>query len=145
MGVIYERNSAENFIEAVCDNTTNMVNFEKSFLISLLWKQVEERDQVKLMLKFYNDLSLEGQSDLFSFLGNALNEDLYKSSKQGGIIGKDLNLEDLKNSCKFDFYKSNDIRLKSFINYITECKTSSCDNDNFKSNVYEYIPGALNM
>ena len=64
MGVIYERDSAENFVEAVCDNAENMVNFEKSFLISLLWKQMEERDQVKLMFKFYNDLSLEGQSEL---------------------------------------------------------------------------------
>ena len=64
---------------------------------------MEERDQVKHMLMFYYDLSFEGQSDLFSFLGNSLNEDLYKSSKQSGIIGKDLNLEGLKNLVRVIF------------------------------------------
>ena len=76
MDVIYERDSAENFIESVRDCSEKMVNYEKSFLIALLWEQIVEKDWVKLVLKFYNDLSLERQSDLFSLLGNLLNEDL---------------------------------------------------------------------
>ena len=60
MNVIYEQDTAENFIESVCNITQNMVNFEKSYLTSLLWKQMEEKDKVKLMLMFYCDLSIEG-------------------------------------------------------------------------------------
>ena len=57
MDVIYERDSAENFIESVRDCSEKMVNYEKSFLIALLWEQMMEKDRVKLLLKFYNDLS----------------------------------------------------------------------------------------
>ena len=77
-------------------------------------------------------------------LGNSLNEDLYKASKQCDVIGKDLNLEDLKKSSKGDFFKSCDVRIKSFINCITERKTSTCDNENFRSNVYENLLKARN-
>ena len=103
MNVIYEQDTAENFIESVCNITQNMVNFENSYLTSLLWKQMEEKDKVKLMLMFYCDLSIEGQSDLFSFLGNALNDDLYKESTKSDISAQDLNLEDLKKSSKINF------------------------------------------
>ena len=82
--------------------------------------------------------------DLFSFLGNALNDDLYKESTKSDISAQDLNLEDLKKSSKIDFYKSSDIRLQSFINSLTERKRSACDNSNFKYNVYENLLKARN-
>ena len=100
-----------------------------------------EKDQVKMLFIFYEDLSLEGQSDM---LGLSLNRDLYKSSKENNTFSKDLDLEQLKRASKVTFYESCDIRLKNFIDYITECERSTSENVNFKSNVYENLLKARN-
>ena len=73
MNEVFEKNTAENTIESICDKSQKMVNYERSFLITKLLKQINEKDKVKLLFMFYCDLSKDGQSDIFSFLGNSLN------------------------------------------------------------------------
>ena len=144
IGCAYEKDSAENFIEAVCDVTKDMVNYDKFFLISLLWNQMEDKDQVKMLFKFYSDINIQGQCDIFALLQSALNEDLYIASKQKDKNDRDLNLEDLKKSQKETLYSLCDVSLQSFINNITERKISLNDNENFKCNVYENLLKARN-
>ena len=83
-----------------------MVRFERSYLTSLIFAQIVEKDQVKLILKFYEELSFDAQCVFFALLGTSLNEDLYKYklSKLSDVNCKDLNLEDLKKASKGCFY-----------------------------------------
>ena len=53
-----------------------------------------------MLFKFYSDINIQGQCDIFALLGSALNEDLYIASKQKDKNYRDLNLEDLKKSQK---------------------------------------------
>ena len=128
LDMIGERDTKENVINAISEQTKNMASYEKSFLVSIIWKQIHEIDQVKLSLMFYNELSFEGQCDLFTLLGKELNEVLYNASKQSQISSTELNLENLKKSSKSDFYNSCDDRLKSFIDSITDRPQSLFDN-----------------
>ena len=144
LDMIGERDTKENVINAISEQTKNMASYEKSFLLSIIWKQIHEIDQVKLSLMFYNELSFEGQCDLFTLLGKELNEVLYNASKQSQISSTELNLENLKKSSKSDFYNSCDDRLKSFIDSITDRPHSSFDNINWKSNIYENFLKARN-
>ena len=135
---------ASSMIDNICDQTQDMAGYEKSFLLSMVWKQIHEIDQVKMMFMFFNELSCEGQCDLFTLLGKELNKDIYEATKSSEIVGK-LDLESLKRSNKTDFYKSCDKRLQSFIDSITEHSRSSCNNNiNWKSNIYENILKARN-
>ena len=140
----FHEENIESFIDSVCDISKEMASYERSYLISLLISQMAEKDQVKMLFKFYEDLSLEGQSDMLGLLGMSLNRDLYKSSKENNTFSKDLDLEQLKRASKVTFYESCDIRLKNFIAYITECERSTSENVNFKSNVYENLLKARN-
>ena len=144
LDMIGERDTKENVINAISEQTKNMASYEKSFLVSIIWKQIHEIDQVKLSLMFYNELSFEGQCDLFTLLGKELNGVLYNASKQSQISSTELNLESLKNSNKSDFYNSCDDRLKSFIDSITDRPQSLFDNINWKSNIYENFLKARN-
>ena len=59
-------------------------------------------------------MNINQQCDLFSFLGNSLNEIVYNATmKKRATI--DLTLEDLKVANKVDLYNSCDIRLQCFI------------------------------
>ena len=69
----------------------------------------------------------------------------YKLSKQSDVNCKDLNLEDLKKASKECFYKSIDVRLQNFIDYITERTRVSLENENFKYNVIENLFKARNL
>ena len=121
--VAFHEDKVETFIDSVYDISKEMASYERSYMISLLISQMDEKDQVKMLFKFYEDLSLEGQSDMsdmFGFLGISLNRELFNASKACNAISKDLNLEDLKKASKDKFYESCDSRLKNFIEYITE-------------------------
>ena len=133
LDMIGERDTKENVVNAISEQTKNMASHEKSFLVFIIWKQIH--DQVKLSLMFYNELSFEGQCDLFTLLGKELNGVLYNASKQSQISSTGLNLESLKSSNKSDFYNSCDNRLKSFIDSITDLPQNSFDNINWKSNI----------
>ena len=116
---------------------------EISYLISTLWTETEISDKVKLMMIFYDQLSLDGQEDFFAYLGNCLNDDMYKASTTTGRNLSDMNLEDLKEAKKCEFYHKCDKRLKSFLDHLTK-KQYHDENVNFKSNVYENILKARN-
>ena len=131
-------------IENICEQTQDMASYEKSYLLSLFWKQIHEIDQVKLVLLFFNELTFEGQCDLFTLLGNELNKDVYEATKSSDVNIGELDLESLKKSNKTDFYQSCDKRLQSFIDALTEHSRSSCNNTNWKSNIYENILKARN-
>ena len=139
-----ERDTSENVINSISEQTQHMANYEKSFLLSIIWKQMHEIDQVKLLLMFYTELSFEGQCDLFALLGKQLNCELYEATKCSDNGAAKLNLENLKKSSKADFYKSCDNRLQSFIDSITEHQKRTCDNLNWKSNIYENLLKARN-
>ena len=79
LGMICERDT--NVVNAISEQTKNMASYEKSLLVSIIWKEIHEIDQVKLSLMFYNELSFEGQCDLFTFLRKELNGVLYNASK----------------------------------------------------------------
>ena len=49
-----------------------------------------------MVLIFYNDLDLNQQSDLFSFLGDSLNENIFKVTTDNFKNAKDLDIEELK-------------------------------------------------
>ena len=88
-----ERDTSENVINSISEQTQHMANYEKSFLLSIIWKQMHEIDQVKLLLMFYNELSFEGQCDLFALLGKQLNCELYEATKCSDNGAAKLNLE----------------------------------------------------
>ena len=137
--VAFHEDKVETFIDSVYDISKEMASYERSYMISLLISQMDEKDQVKMLFKFYEDLSLEGQSDMFGFLGISLNRELFNASKACNAISKDLNLEDLKKASKDKFYESCDSRLKTIIDYITENEHYRTENINFKSNLYTKI------
>ena len=116
-----------------------MVNYENSFFISKLWTTIGETDKTKMLFMFYSGLSFKGQYDLFNFLGDSLNEDIYKLSTENNKYAKDLSIDDLKNSSKSELYNNCDGRLKYFIDALSKRKKSKFnqstnDNLNFKSN-----------
>ena len=116
----------------------NKSDFQKSFFISNLWTDITNEDQTKLMFMFYSNMNINQQCDLFSFLGNSLNEIVYNATmKKRATI--DLTLEDLKVANKVDLYKSCDIRLQCFIDKICALQRSQVENINYKANVYENI------
>ena len=110
----------------------DQTNFQKSFLISNLWTDITDEDQTKLMFMFYSNMNTSQQCDLFSFLGNSLNEIVYNATtKKRAAI--DLTLEDLKVANKVDLYNSCDIRIKCFIDKICALKRSQVENINYKA------------
>ena len=75
--------------------TESMTGCEKS-VISNIWTRINLEDQVKMLFLFYNDLDLNQQSDLFSFLGDSLNENIFKVTTDNFKNAKDLDIEELK-------------------------------------------------
>ena len=53
-------------------------------MISNLWSQIDEDDQVKMIFFFYINQKYDGQCDVFSHLGNLLNQDVYEKSLKYG-------------------------------------------------------------
>ena len=49
LSYLYENNSIENFIGSVCEVSQNMFSYERSYLTSLIFAQIVEKDQVKLI------------------------------------------------------------------------------------------------
>ena len=68
-----------------------------------------------MIFMFYSGLSYKGQCGLFSFLGDSLNENIFKLSTENVKYAKDLSIEDLKNSSKSELYNNCDVRLKYFM------------------------------
>ena len=66
--VAFHEDKVETFIDSVYDISKEMASYERSYMISLLISQMDEKDQVKMLFK-YEDLSLEGQDS--SFLGHS--------------------------------------------------------------------------
>ena len=149
MNILHERTPAETFIDSVINVSQKMVNYEKSFFISKLWTTISDIDRTKMLFVFYSGLSLEGQCNFFAFLGDSLNDEIYKLSTKNNKHAKDLSIEDLKNSSKSELYNNCDERLRCFIDSLTVKKfskfnQSTNDNLNFKSNAYENILKARN-
>ena len=139
MNIIHKRTPAETFIDSAFNVSQKMVNYENSFFISKLWTTIGETDKTKMLFMFYSGLSFKGQYDLFNFLGDSLNEDIYKLSTENNKYAKDLSIDDLKNSSKSELYNNCDGRLKYFIDALSKRKKSKFnqstnDNLNFKSN-----------
>ena len=133
-------------IELISQSTDRLSSYEKSHLVSDIFTKVKREDQVKILFMFYSDLDIDQQSDVFSFLGYSLNDDVYEASNKCEKLAKDLNILDLNNSTKKAFYENCDIRLKSFIDTLTKRKKASNEIDitNYKSNIYENILKARN-
>ena len=89
-------------------------------------------------------MDLNQQSDLFSFLGDSLNENIFKVTTDNFKNAKDLYIEELKLANKKEFYSKCDNRLKSFIEWLTARKVYSNECINFKYNAYENLLKARN-
>ena len=100
MNIIHKRTPAETFIDSAFNVSQKMVNYENSFFISKLWTTIGETDKTKMLFMFYSGLSFKGQYDLFNFLGDSLNEDIYKLSTENNKYATDLSIGDLQNSSK---------------------------------------------
>ena len=122
MNIIHKRTPAETFIDSAFNVSQKMVNYENSFFLSKLWTTIGETDKTKMLFMFYSGLSFKGQCDLFNFLGDSLNEDIYKLSTENNKYAKDLSIDDLKNSSKSELYNNCDGRVKYFIDALTERK-----------------------
>ena len=122
MNIIHKRTPAETFIDSAFNVSQKMVNYENSFFISKLWTTIGETDKTKMLFMFYSGLSFKGQYDLFNFLGDSLNEDIYKLSTENNKYATDLSIGDLQNSSKSELYNNCDGRVKYFIDALTERK-----------------------
>ena len=131
-------------VESVLETALGLDSFDKCFLMSSLWSEIKSEDQVKTLFLLYNDLSFHQQCDMFSFLGNSLNEAVYKNSLKKSKSGLDINIEDLKIAGKMEFYDECDVRIKNFIDNLTSKKRSNNENMNYKANVWENILKARN-
>ena len=131
-------------VESVLETALGLDSFDKCFLMSSLWSEIKSEDQVKTLFLLYNDLSFHQQCDIFSFLGNSLNEAVYKNSLKKSKSGLDINIEDLKIAGKMEFYDECDVRIKNFIDNLTSKKRSNNENMNYKANVWENILKARN-
>ena len=49
LSYLCENNSIEHFIGSVCEVSQNMVSYKRSYLTSLIFAQIVEKDQVKLI------------------------------------------------------------------------------------------------
>ena len=65
--------------EFISEVTKNASSDDLAYLISSMWKHIYMVDKMKLMMMFFNELSFDGQVNIFAFLGNCLNEDMFKA------------------------------------------------------------------
>lgn len=130
--------------DVVCDLPKSMSSGDISYIICNLWSQIDGDDQVRIIFMFYNHLQYEEQCDVFSFLGDALNQEIYEESLKSERRTEDITLFDLKAASKEEFYEKCEKRLKCFLDALTAKKKSENDNINFKSNVIENICKARN-
>ena len=60
--------------EQVFEMTNNFSSNEKSYILANLWNGIEEDYKINMIFMFISNLEPTGQSDLFSLLGNLLNQ-----------------------------------------------------------------------
>ena len=141
-----QTDSDESFlIQNVCKLSENFTSYGKFYLISNLWATIHKDFQVKLLFLLYGDFDNDQQADTLALLGDALNETMYKASKNTSNCAKDLDLDKLCATNKKEFYQTCDKRLKNFIDSLTAKKVNdNTDCVNNKYNVYENILKARN-
>ena len=86
-------------------NDRSMSSGDISYIICNLWSQIDGDDQVRIIFMFYNHLQYEEQCDVFSFLGDALNQEIYEESVKSERRTEDITLFDLKAASKEEFYQ----------------------------------------
>ena len=71
-------NVQNSIIQSISELTENCTSYEKSFLLSIIWSKIHKDDQIKMLFLHYSELEFEQQVNLFAFLGNSLNQTVYK-------------------------------------------------------------------
>ena len=62
-----------------------------------LWNGIEEEEyKINMIFMFISNLKLAAQSDVFSLLGNFLNQEMYGASKDIEKKAQDITILDLK-------------------------------------------------
>ena len=65
--------------EQVCEMTEKNSVHEKSYMLVNLWNGIEEEEyKINMIFMFISNLKLAAQSDVFSLLGNLLNQEMFK-------------------------------------------------------------------
>ena len=138
-------NDETSLMQNICELSENFTSYEKSFLLSNIWSKIHPDDQVKIIFMLYCELEQDQQENMFAFLGDSLNATIYDESKKNCKQAKDLDIGQLREKNKSDFYKNCDKRVTSFIDSLTarQVNTNS-DCVNFKYNAYENILKARN-
>ena len=138
-------NDETSLIQNICELSENFTSYEKSFLLSNIWSKIHPDDQIKIIFMFYCELEQGQQEDLFAFLGDSLNETIYEESKNKCKHAQDLDIGQLQEKNKSEFYKNCDKRVTSFLNALTARQVNTNSNCvNFKYNAYENILKARN-
>ena len=91
--------------DVICDLPKSMSSGDISYIICNLWSQIDGDDQVRIIFMFFNHLQYEEQCDVFSFLGDALNQEIYEESVKSERRTEDITLFDLKAASKEEFYE----------------------------------------
>ena len=131
--------------EQVLEMTEKNSVHEKSYMLVNLWNGIEvEEYKINMIFMFISNMQLAAQSDVFSLLGNLLNQEMYCASKDIEKNAQDITIYDLKAANKVDLYNKCDKRLQSFIDALTARLKSEHENINFKSNIYDNILKARN-
>ena len=86
--------------EAVCELPKSMSSGDVSYMICNLWSQIDGDDQVRIIFMFFNHLKYDEQCDIYSFLGDALNQEIYEESLKSEKRTEDITLFDLKAASK---------------------------------------------
>ena len=123
-------------VQSIIELTSDMCSYERSFLVSNIWTQIDTEDQVKMLYMLYCDMGVEEQSKVFALLGQSLNHSILEASKDGYKFAKDIDLENPKEASKVEMCENCEPRLKSFIDSVTENIKYENANINYKSNVY---------
>ena len=108
-----------NVVEKISEDAAQLCSYERSFLLSNIWLQIHEDDQIKVFFLLYQEMNKIQQSKVFALLGNSLNTVVLEASQTRVKFAKEFDIDLLMSANKQEFYKSCDNRLKCFIDQIT--------------------------
>ena len=106
-------------VEKISEAAAQLCSYERSFLLSNIWLQIHEDDQIKVFFLLYQEMNKIQQSKVFALLGNSLNTVVFEASQTRVKFAKEFDIDLLMSANKQEFYKSCDNRLKCFIDQIT--------------------------
>ena len=133
-------------IDKVLESIKELEFSLKLFIMEGICDEMSAEEQLTTNMSFYNKMNLQQQTEFFGLLGNEFNSSLFNISEQTSV--RNMNMQDLCEMKKLDYYNQFDPRLLKFIE--TACmktflRREHKSNLDYKINVLENMVKARNF